>query len=278
MLTRKAENSCHAIRGFTLVELLVVIAILSILVAVFMPTLCRAREIARKRVCQTRLKDIHTAAMQRQADWLGYAAQPDARNCWVITKEQMIDPELETGACNWGTAGGDHHYWLNDYALNYMGQTGPWNNGYGTAFKCPSQSDELFNYSAWRADEANFKHHLMNSYGVGYGVTSLLWERANFVPLPGGKFLVNEHHRSGDPRHVDRTYVRGLHAASNLVAFADATGKYVYSTTPGFRHDMGGGYQNWIKNVVFWDGHVGDQEILTHVGDYSDPYWYAPPE
>ena len=46
---------------------------------------------------------------------------------------------------------------------------------------------------------------------------------------------------------------------------------------------MGGGYKNWYKNVVFWDGHVGDYEIYTHMERYTDedgnwveedPYWH----
>lgn len=43
-------------RGFTLVELLVVLAILSMLAAILLPALARAREAARRASCQSNLR------------------------------------------------------------------------------------------------------------------------------------------------------------------------------------------------------------------------------
>jgi prepilin-type N-terminal cleavage/methylation domain-containing protein len=55
----------HAARdgrpGFTLVELLVVIGIIAVLVAMLMPTLSRSREAARRVVCLSNLRQVHTA-------------------------------------------------------------------------------------------------------------------------------------------------------------------------------------------------------------------------
>ncbi len=48
-------------RAFTLVELLVVLAVLSTLIALILPGLTRAREAARKMVCQGRLRQIAVA-------------------------------------------------------------------------------------------------------------------------------------------------------------------------------------------------------------------------
>lgn len=48
-------------KGFTLIELLVVIAIIALLVSMLLPTLARARELARRALCRGNLKGIGTA-------------------------------------------------------------------------------------------------------------------------------------------------------------------------------------------------------------------------
>jgi len=51
----------RAMRGFTLVELLVVVAIIALLVAILMPTLSRATELARRAVCASSLHGLGQA-------------------------------------------------------------------------------------------------------------------------------------------------------------------------------------------------------------------------
>ncbi len=55
--------------GFTLIELLVVIAIIFILAAILFPVFARARENARRALCQSNLKQIGLASIQYAQDY-----------------------------------------------------------------------------------------------------------------------------------------------------------------------------------------------------------------
>ena len=99
------------------------------------------------------------------------------------------------------------------------------------------------------------------------------------MPVPGGKWMYNGGWRPTNRQQfkIERTYVRGLNAASNLVAFGDMSmGQLMkYNTAGGgFRHDKGNGPLDWYRNIVFWDGHVGDYKLDSEPDtNKSYKYW-----
>ena len=59
-------------RAFTLIELLVVVGIISILVALLLPSLSKARTQAKRVACASNLRQIHLAAMQYRTAYRGF--------------------------------------------------------------------------------------------------------------------------------------------------------------------------------------------------------------
>jgi prepilin-type N-terminal cleavage/methylation domain-containing protein/prepilin-type processing-associated H-X9-DG protein len=65
--------------GFTLIELLVVVAIISLLVSILLPSLNRAKELARAVICQTTLKQVAACAGYYFEDHDGRMPKGDPR-------------------------------------------------------------------------------------------------------------------------------------------------------------------------------------------------------
>jgi len=61
-------------RGFTLIELLIVIAIIAVLIAILMPMVARAKEMANRTVCLSNIRQL-------QLGWLAYAAEHKGHFC-----------------------------------------------------------------------------------------------------------------------------------------------------------------------------------------------------
>jgi prepilin-type N-terminal cleavage/methylation domain-containing protein len=68
--------------AFTLIELLVVIAIVAILAAMLLPALSKAREMSRRAVCASNLKQTYTGAYMYHDQWDSWLPSTPLPNTW----------------------------------------------------------------------------------------------------------------------------------------------------------------------------------------------------
>jgi prepilin-type N-terminal cleavage/methylation domain-containing protein/prepilin-type processing-associated H-X9-DG protein len=114
------------IKGFTLIELLVVVAIISVLIAMLMPALSRARESARAALCSSNQKSIGLA-----------------------TQQYVMDNNGSLPSAGYQTSDGSWYYWF--YFLNnnnYLASLGT-NKDPQTKrdiWYCPSDTMEYLSY------------------------------------------------------------------------------------------------------------------------------------
>ena len=104
-------------KGFTLVELLVVIAIIALLIAILLPSLARARELAKRTVCGTNLKAVGSATVMYGNDNAG---------SWMIPPHKSVgfDSALPSDIIIWpGTMGG------HDAGVDQKFRQSLWSNG-----------------------------------------------------------------------------------------------------------------------------------------------------
>ena len=106
-------------RGFTLIELLVVIAIISLLVSMLMPSLQRARELARKVVCAMNLRAIYFGWNLYRHDSDGFLVP-----CYT--------DGYTTGEPQWFWVDSAYRKGVDNYVDNYE------------AFECPSSPLEVY--------------------------------------------------------------------------------------------------------------------------------------
>jgi prepilin-type N-terminal cleavage/methylation domain-containing protein/prepilin-type processing-associated H-X9-DG protein len=140
--------------AFTLIELLVVIAIISLLVSILIPSLQKAKKLARKVVCSSNLHQVGIAFLLYRADWGGQYPAPFITDSYRWG-HQLIPYLLDVDWSDYDTAKVGLHpkFWCpetdvdSDYAMNcYKAGSGAyygWSNRHGE----PDQYYQSYHFS-----------------------------------------------------------------------------------------------------------------------------------
>ncbi len=221
-------------KAFTLIELLVVIAIIALLMAIIMPSLSKAKEVSRRVICSSNLKQLTTAALaysQENDDqvvpaidqngdlWLAsileYCGDPEIKMCPSVKKEPTgfidgsagqgplggrwarIDPE--TGACYeyWQSQSIDETIHTSSYGMNGYAQY-PQDHIWG--------SRELFFGKITEAMSFKIPLFAPDIWRSGYPGDS----NAGFNAIPGAGAMGNHIERFVFIRHEDRNNITFL--------------------------------------------------------------------
>jgi len=247
-MRRKYSNVFHAFKfacGFTLIELLVVMAVISLILAILLPMLGKARAITRRLTCQGNLKQI-TLALHLYLN--------DSEGAFL----QGVNVNHEFGG--WVGLGGFAPYRpLNDYlGLPFEIQT----RDIAMVFRCSTDRGGISGYPSYELAYDIFG----NSYQ-----TNILLIGPDQVGNPGGKLKKLHEAINARLRNIN---IGSVSKPSHLLLVGDNNwvSQWLYIKRPHSRH--------WhdkprYHNLAFLDGHIGF--IKVRKGLYITPEYTVLP-
>jgi prepilin-type N-terminal cleavage/methylation domain-containing protein/prepilin-type processing-associated H-X9-DG protein len=227
----RPSHSARPLQGFTLIELLVVVAIISLLVSILLPTLTKAKELAKTAICLANVRTIGVIGLQFYAQENNGLIPPDYPGFWP------------------------------DMAMNWAVQLGPYiglppysgNSSIGDPYKLSGSGLECPNALSFLE---TMNSEIRPRFQGGYGINVLLdlvtdpangrwnspWNR-KFASPPNLEQLAGDLVYLGDAKLFPLWNAVGV-----LVARDDIEDMFHY---PDYRHND----QN-AANFAYIDGHV----------------------
>jgi len=223
-------------RGFTLVELLVVVTIIVALMALLLPALGNAREVAKDTICRTNLKGIYTAQYAYERDYGQFTA--------------MWTEEEPTG---WRVR-------LLRYAVRDKSLARPDQSSQFEMFQCPSADPDEYEEQATDVVTGQFPA----SIGLNGAMQFRKWNYRVAAPSHPDRIVA-----FGD-QAVD--IFEFMLTAEGFGVWIDGAESSWWQAP---NHDAGRGYRHGGHtrcNMAFMDGHVG--QMATEELERESGHWY----
>lgn len=236
-------------RAFTLIELLVVIAIIAMLLAIIVPSLRTAKELARSVMCMANLRTFGPVLMMYINDNDGKTHNSPNGGLWYF----MNDRTREITPDSMGNMVTDP-YWGVAYNILYIEDK--------DVFKCPSakQVDDFRNHADWEMyQDATYG---LNRYAINVKVEQL--------KVPANIIYSQDHmeHRLDD--NGDMLYIR-TNDSINLPQWRPEMGDI--GADPFYLDPIGEVYRhNGVSKGVWLDGHC--EGIKESTGEDVPRYTY----
>ena len=219
-------------KGFTLVELLVVVAILAMLVGILLPTLTRAKDLAKDVACQGNLHSIWTPMRFFAEDNDGFL------------------PPVYDYSLSYDGGGGYWNNLLANYGKDQLGWTPPRSYTAKENFNCPSYERQISKRGC---------------YGMNFPMAGYVYEDVYYIrQYPGNSHWSNKQYMLEATLRPGEMYLVGDTTSPPPYGHQCSFLRMSVTSTPVFRH-LG------HCNVLFHDSHVEplkDKEIPGMVGGY----------